>query len=246
MEKDEKSLYLEKRANPKKKAFIICSLVLMVILLGAGISVIVHEIKQLQKNNLGEISIKLSNSGAYVCLDNGEYSKEVEKSLELTNVKIGERQTIKFSFNLKDVTKDQEYQTIYSIDENGKEISNKEPIVSGVYFRVFVSGEVYSINNNERELNSNHTQKLKSVISSSPTPMNWWSKDKTNNCYTFKGSNNNANGMLIVQGDNFFTTKDIVLHFDKTIVDGSWYDEIIKLNFKFQAIDYRDNDANLW
>ena len=188
--------------------------------------------KEFRRNNLGTYDIALTNSGTTL-------SGENSSSVEYANLKIGQKERIKFGFNLKSVSRTQTFTTPQSEEEEPVAIPN------GVYVKMVLTGEVFDVDDNgNRQKNVEYSNQLSNILSfHTYSTTDSWSKNK--NTFYFEGSNN-VDRKLVTEGQNYFFRGDIFIYFSKDYVDGSWFDKIVVLNFDFVAVDYLSSEANEW
>lgn len=218
-----------KKHRGSKKFFMWGGILFGIVLIGVLIGVFIQLDREFKKNNVGTFEIALSNSGASVADDSRE--------IELRQVKIGQVETVKLSFVLSSSTRAQTYLN----DEN------KTPIENGVYVRLKLTGFVYDIDENgQTSLNSALTAKMVQIINESPTNGSSWRKEGNKYTYANYSGDLSESVSLVRLNEKITSATDIAIVFSTAIVDGSWYDKLIKIRVDFEAIDHLSSEANSW
>lgn len=223
-------LAMRGKMSTGKKYVLVFFLVVVIVGVGVLTAFLIDRHKEFLRNNLGTFEISLSNSGTEVT---GGVT-----SVEFTKLKIGQKERLKLGLKLSSCTRKTDYTPP---DDEG----NTYPIENGVYAKLIITGEVFDIGNNgERIKNEDYCKKLANVLSSSCYAMNKWEKFK--NEFTFCASSTPYDNMKICEGQEYFSNADIVIYFNNNIVDGSWYEKIIVLNFDVVAVDSQSIEATSW
>lgn len=221
---------MQTRMSTGKKYVLVFFLVILFVCAGVLVAYLIDRNNEFQRNNLGVFDIDLSDSGTLV--------SGGETSLEFTNVKIGQRETLKFGIKLASCTRKTDYT---SPDDEG----NTYAIDNGVYVKLVITGEVFDVNESgERVKNIDYCKKLENVLSSTCYAMDMWEKYK--NEFTFSASNMPGDNMKIGVGQEYFSNADIVIYFNNNVVDATWYEKIIVLNFDVVAVDAQSVEAVTW
>ena len=214
------------RGSSFLKVLIIFTSIAIVIGLGIGIAFIVDSIKADKKNNFGEFEIYLNDEGTRV--------EDNDAFIELKQIKIGEKIDLKAKMNIN-------VDCLPMYDEE-----TNEEIASGVYVRCSFRGEVYKVSENkaneiDTDLQSDIDLILKDYIYS--TDSSWQKQGKY---FYFTGSKNEEDNMLCVDKDILTINRFIHIVFSPSIVNGTWFDKIIKIYMQIEVCDYKDEEANMW
>lgn len=215
-----------------RKCFLVFLAVLIIIAMGVLTAFLVDKNNEFQRNNFGVYDITLSNSGTTI-------SNGGKATREYTNIKIGQKERLKFGFKLSSYAR-----TVTTETEEGESqiISN---VKTGVYVKMVVTGEVYDIKENGiRAKNDEYCKILKNVIESSCFALDSW--DKYKNEFIYCSSRNKDDQMRIGEGEEYYSNSEIVMYFNSSIVDGSWWDKIVVLNFQLIAVDCLSSEGNNW
>ena len=217
-----------KRHKGAKKFFIWGSILFGVFLIGFLIAVIIDGSNEFKKNNVGTFEISLSNSGVVVT--------EPVRELEFREIKIGQREIIKFNFTLNKVTRDQTYE----------DVAKTKKIENGVFVRIKLSGEVFDLDKEGKVTNKNHTlsNRFGEIFASSPPLNGNWQKEGKN--YYYSQSSEDGSVALVKENDNIYSTEDIMIYFDSNVVNAEWYEKMVKIKIELEAVDHLGSEANSW